>query len=84
MLCRCEVSPSGSSSWPRCRQVFANIRTRRGVPHQECRDVADGDGPLGRRTALVGSRQQVGDATQAGPAPGEQVRSSQASTSSEV
>ena len=68
MLCRCEDSPSGSSSWPRCRQVFANIRT---AAPSRTSSAATSPTATARWVSPPPSsagRQQVGDATQAGPA----------------
>ena len=46
MRLRGEVSPSPSSSWPRWRQVFANIRSSPAVAHEQDGDVAEHGGPL--------------------------------------
>ncbi len=75
MLRRAEVSPSGSSSWPRCRQVFGKSRSpspadSSRTSRQDTSPTADG--ALGDRLG-PGRGQQVLRPAQAGPARGEQV-----------
>ena len=65
---------SGSSSCPRCRQVFANIREPRRLPRSRTTrqdDVADHHGALGDARSSCG--EQIGDPAETRPPPGEQV-----------
>ena len=80
-----DVSPSGSSSWPRCRQVFANIRSarRRRAP------AAPSTSPTGT-ARWVDRRPPVGGGSRSSTRPRQvqlpanRCRCSQASTSAEV